>query len=76
MRRRAIRENRADDANEEVIRRRFRVYHEESKPVLDCYPQEIISTVKATGSPAEVLMNVLKNVIPIQTEHFEQAKKN
>ena len=73
MRRRAIRENRADDANEEVIRRRFRVFHEESKPVLDCYPNDIISTVKATGSPAEVLLAVLKNVIPIQNEHFEQA---
>ena len=36
IKRRAIRENRYDDANEEVIRRRFEVYHRETQPVLDC----------------------------------------
>ena len=39
MRRRAIRENRADDANEDVIRSRFRIFHSVSKPVLECYPR-------------------------------------
>lgn len=72
MRRRAIRENRADDANEEVIRHRFRVFHEISKPVLDCYPEEIISTVQAKGSPAEVLRHILRFIIPIQNMHFAQ----
>ena len=41
LRRRAIRENRADDANEEVIRHRFEVYQNQSKPVLDIYPDEM-----------------------------------
>ena len=73
MRRRAIRENRADDANEEVIRRRFKVFHEISKPVLECYPEEIISTVQSSGSPAEVLRNILRFVIPIQNMHFART---
>ena len=70
MQRRAIRENRADDASEDVIRKRFKIFHEVSKPVLDCYPEEVISTVESKGSPAEVLRNILRSVIPIQNEHF------
>ena len=73
IKRRAIRENRYDDANEEVIRRRFEVYHRETQPVLACYPQEIVSPIDAIGSPAEVLRNVLDCLIPIQNEHFRSG---
>ncbi len=75
MRRRAIRENRADDANEEVIRNRFEVFRNISKPVLECYPEEIISTVEAKGSPAEVLRKILTAVIPIQNKHFQTVRE-
>ncbi len=71
LRRRAIRENRADDANEEVIRHRFDVYREQSKPVLDCYPDDKKFSVEANGSPASVLSDILDALIPIQNEHFE-----
>lgn len=71
MQRRAIRENRADDASESIIRHRFEIFRTVSKPVLDCYPEEIISTVESKGSPAEVLRNVLRFVIPIQNKHFQ-----
>ncbi|MFT7629760.1 MAG: adenylate kinase [Mariniblastus sp.] len=76
MRRRAIRENRADDANEDVIRKRFEVFRQVSKPVLGCYPEEIISTVDSTGSPAEVLRKILRAVIPIQNIHFQSEHKS
>jgi adenylate kinase len=72
MRRRAIRENRADDANEDVIRKRFEVYRAQSEPVLNCYSEDMISVVEATGSPAEVLKHILDALIPIQNEHFEK----
>ena len=72
MRRRAIRENRADDANEDVIRQRFEVFREKSAAVLECYPAKIISTVNANGSPAEVLSRILEATIPVQNEHFLQ----
>lgn len=71
MRRRAIRENRADDANEEVIRSRFRIFHSVSEPVLECYSDKIISTVEANGSPAEVFQQILTAVVPIQNKHFQ-----
>lgn len=76
MRRRAIRENRADDANEEVIRNRFEVFREVSKPVLERYPEEIISTIEAKGSPAEVLRKILTALIPVQNKHFQREHES
>ncbi|MCH8293028.1 nucleoside monophosphate kinase [Candidatus Poribacteria bacterium] len=73
LRRRALKENRVDDAREDVIRRRWEVYKKETQPVLDHYPQSLISTVDAIGSPAEVLQNILKIVIPVQNAHFAHA---
>ena len=70
MRKRALKENRLDDADEKVIRRRFEVYDKETAPVLACYPKEIISEVDAMGSPAEVLQHILEVVVPVQNTHF------
>ena len=70
MRRRALKENRIDDADEKVIRRRFDVYANETRPVLDFYPKSIVHEVNAMGSPAEVLQHVLGVLVPIQNEHF------
>jgi len=70
IRHRAIRENRADDANESVIRRRFEVYREESSQVLSCYPEEIIAHIDAIGSPAGVLFACLEQLVPVQEAHF------
>ncbi len=75
MKRRAIRENRADDANEDVIRRRFDVFEEKSVAVLDKYPAENIVKINANGSPAEVLNRILAKLIPIQNSHFEMHAK-
>lgn len=70
LQRRALKENRADDAKESVIRRRWEVYEAETKPVLECYPREVIREVDAIGSPAAVLQHVLEKVVPIQEKHF------
>ena len=70
MRRRALKENRVDDADEKVIRKRFEVYDYETRPVLDFYPKSIVRNVNAMGSPAEVLQHVLEVIVPIQNEHF------
>lgn len=66
IKRRAIRDNRADDANEEVIRTRFEVYRRESEPVINAYPAEIISQIDAMASPPEVLVGVLQKLIPVR----------
>lgn len=70
LRKRALKENRADDAREEVIRKRWKVYQDETRPVLEHYPSAIIREVDAIGSPAEVLQHILEMVVPIQNKHF------
>lgn len=68
IKRRAIRENRSDDANEGVIKTRFEVYRRESEPVINCYPKGIVAPVEANLSPMEVLHQILGILIPVQKE--------
>lgn len=70
LRRRALKENRIDDAKEEVIRRRWKVYESETYPVLGAYDASIVREVDATGSPANVLEHILQYVVPVQEAHF------
>jgi len=70
LRRRALKENRMDDADEKVIRKRWEVYERETRPVLDHYPPDTEVRVDSIGSPASVLHDVLDYVVPIQNAHF------
>ena len=70
LRRRALKENRVDDAREEVIRRRWDVYEKETYPVLDSYPKESVVNIDAVGSPASVLQKVLSALTPVQDTQF------
>ncbi|WP_166825603.1 adenylate kinase family protein [Thalassoroseus pseudoceratinae] len=76
IKRRAIREHRLDDANEDVIRRRFEVYRRDSMPVIGEYPPEIVTSVDAMRSPAEVLRSVLEVLVPVQNEHFQSSRRS
>lgn len=71
MKKRALKQNRVDDAQDHVIRRRFEVYEQETRPVLEFYDPDLIVEVDAMGSPAEVLTHILEAVVPIQSEHFK-----
>ncbi len=66
LRRRALKENRLDDAKEDVIRHRWDVYRAETAPVLDHYSDALKVRVNAQNSPAVVLRDVLGVVIEIQ----------
>ena len=74
LRRRAVKENRLDDADDKVIRNRWDVYERETQPVLDCYPKDLIGEVDAIGTPARIFRDVLDIVIPIQEEHFKEYR--
>ncbi|MBX3361204.1 MAG: nucleoside monophosphate kinase [Phycisphaeraceae bacterium] len=73
LRRRALKENRVDDAKEEVIRRRWDVYERETYPVLQYYKDDIVREVSAVGSPARVLQHLLEHVVPVQESHFRNS---
>lgn len=63
--RRARIENRLDDLSDAVIRRRFEVYHEQTAPVLEQYPAELIREVDSTRTPAQVLLRCLNQLVPV-----------
>ncbi len=61
LKKRALKDNRLDDANEEVIKRRLATYEEESKPVLGYYGENRITCIDATQPPAKVLLHILES---------------
>jgi adenylate kinase len=60
LQRRALRDNRLDDARLEVIKKRLAIYEKETKPVLDYYGPELVHTVDATQTPINVLRDILR----------------
>lgn len=72
LRRRALKENRYDDADEKVIRKRWQVYEKETRPVLDHYDDSLIERVDSIGSPGQILHDILDYVVPIQDAHFSK----
>ena len=68
LRRRALKENRIDDASDVVIKRRLEVYERETRPVLDYYPPEKIFRVDATLSQIRVLNEIVKVLVPLKEQ--------
>ncbi|MDB6155582.1 MAG: adk [Chthoniobacteraceae bacterium] len=62
LKKRALKENRFDDANEEVIRRRLATYEAESKPVLEFYGPSMLKEIDATQTPVKVALEILKTI--------------
>lgn len=60
LQRRALRENRLDDANIDVIRQRLETYERETKPVLDYYGPSVVKTIDSTQTPVRVLLDILQ----------------
>ena len=67
LQRRALRENRLDDANLEVIRSRLETYERETKPVLDYYGPKLVHTIDSTQTPIQVLMDILRVIAQFQS---------
>ncbi|MHB8520928.1 MAG: adenylate kinase family protein [Limisphaerales bacterium] len=59
LQRRALRENRLDDVNLEVIRRRLDTYEHETKPVLEYYGSQSVYLIDSTQTPVHVLRDIL-----------------
>ena len=59
LRKRAIKDNRLDDANEEVIRERLATYEEETKPVLKFY-SGLVTNIDALQPPVKVLVDIIE----------------
>jgi adenylate kinase len=57
---RALKENRFDDANVNVIRQRLKTYETETKPVLKFYGRRLVHDINADQTPAKVLADILR----------------
>jgi adenylate kinase len=68
LRRRALKENRVDDANDKVIQNRLEVYERNTKPVLEYYASDKIARIDATLSQIKVLNSILDVIVPIKDE--------
>lgn len=63
---RALRENRLDDINEEVIRRRLRLYHEETEQTLRVYDPSLIFEIDAAQPPLLVLRDIINRLAELE----------
>lgn len=70
LKKRALDQGRHDDADEDVIRNRWKVYDEESKPVIEHYPDDKIAHIEAIATPLQVLSDMLAVIKPIHEAHF------
>lgn len=66
LRKRALKDNRFDDANESVIQQRFATYEAETKPILEYYKGDRIVDIDASQPPAKVLYDILAGVMTLQ----------
>jgi adenylate kinase len=65
MQRRALKDNRLDDANIDVIRARLKTYEQETKPVLNFYGQEVVHRINTDGTPPQTFAKVLRHVVKL-----------
>ncbi|HVV00303.1 MAG TPA: nucleoside monophosphate kinase [Verrucomicrobiae bacterium] len=65
LQKRALKENRLDDANIDVIRNRLDTYERETKPVLDFYGKNLVHRIDADQRPYKVLFDILKTVVKV-----------
>jgi adenylate kinase len=65
MRKRALKENRYDDANASVIENRIRLYEEETKPILEFYGDDLVTDINASETPVRVLYDVIGRLLKL-----------
>ena len=65
LQRRALSENRLDDANLEVIKKRRETYDTETKPVLDHYGPKLVHQIDSSEHPVKVLRQILDVVVKL-----------
>jgi adenylate kinase len=63
MRKRALKDNRIDDASDAVISRRIATYEEETKPILEFFPSDRVMDIDATQPPVKVFHEITSRIL-------------
>lgn len=66
LQRRALKDNRLDDANLDIIRQRLKVYEKETRPVLKFYGKKLVHAINTDASPVETFEKILRAVLKTQ----------
>jgi adenylate kinase len=72
LKRRALRDNRLDDASDKVIHDRLKTYETETKPVLEYYGDKIVKEIDAEQFPFEVTRDILTQVKPSKIDKTQR----
>lgn len=73
MRKRALKDNRIDDASDKVIQQRIATYEAETKPILDYYSADKVFDIDATQPPVKVLRDIVDRITSL--EAFQRTSK-
>lgn len=65
IRKRALKENRIDDASDKVISQRIATYEAETKPILEFYPPDLVFEIDATQPPIKVFHEISSRIITL-----------
>jgi adenylate kinase len=71
---RAVRENRLDDTNDEVIRRRLQTYYDETYQTLSFYDKSLICDIDAGQPPLDVLRDIVVRMSLLEHEWHDRKK--
>lgn len=65
IQRRALKENRLDDMNLEIIRTRLETYEQETQPLVEYYGKKLVNRIDSDHTPAEVCRDILAKIIKL-----------
>lgn len=73
IRKRALKENRLDDASNSIIENRIAAYEDETKPIIDYYDDSIVTDIDATQHPMRVMNNIMDKIMSLDA--FIESEK-
>jgi adenylate kinase len=65
IQRRALKENRLDDMNLDVIRNRLETYERETQPLVEYYGTKLVKHIDSDQTPVEVARDILAKIIKL-----------
>jgi adenylate kinase len=73
MRKRALKDNRIDDASDKVIDQRIATYEAETRPILEYFPKEKVLDIDATQPPIKVLSEIISRITSLSV--YQEMEK-
>jgi adenylate kinase len=66
LQRRALKDNRLDDANLDIIRQRLKTYEKDTRPVLEFYGEGLVHSINTDSTPVATFLKILELVAKLK----------